>query len=623
MSTRAQPTCPPRTRSRRAARAAGVFLIAGLAVGGAFVAAGAGRQGQRQPERSGASAATSMDLFEVARGDFVITTTATGELRAKVQTDVRNQLEQDTTIVEIVPEGSNVRKGDVLIKLNAERVQTAYDEEKLQVENARSALIQAEEAYQIQISENESSLRAANLKLDLARLDLEKWKKGEVESKRQQLDRDLERATKDEERLRERVEKSRALEEKGYYSKDKLKQDELEWERAQAALEKAKLDKSVYWEFENPRDEKQKTSNVEEAEAELDRVKRQNASRLASKEADLNSRKQAMAIRDQKFKKYAEQLEATTVKAPTDGLVVYASSIDNARWGGDEGPFQVGSRVFPNQNLVVLPDTSEMVAVVRVHESLAGRIRPGQNVSVKVDAAGEKRYTGTVESIGILAEQTNRWMDPNLREYSVRINLEIPESRSEGDAVAAAAAPGGPGSGKPGSGGGHGLKPSMRCEAEIQLGKASDVLHVPIQAVFNEGMMRFVHIAEGGKFARRPVQLGQRSDRFAEVRAGLVEGETVLIRRPEPGEVINRPWEEKELQVVGLKLNEAGVVVPVAGAGGPPGGGRRPGGRPPAGDAPTPPAAATPATTPAATTPAAPVAAPTPAASAAVPAGKS
>lgn len=616
-----------------------VMAVAGAGVGVMALAGGLGRQGAAVPPRGagakgpgapgGASAArgvSSMDVFEVVRGDFDITTNATGELRARNQIDIRNKLEQDTTIMEIVPEGATVKKGEVLIRLNAEKVQTQVDEESLQLENARSALIQAEEQYKIQISENDSADRAGKLKLDLAQLDLDKWLQGEVKSRQQVLQSGLEQAQKDEGRLQERVEKSRTLEAKGYYSKDKLKQDELEWERAQSVLAKADLDKRVYWEFEHKRDERQKSSAVEEAKAELERVARQNAAKLASKEADLNSRRQSMTIREQKHKKFTEQLEATVVTAPSDGLVVYSSSIDNARWGGDEGPFQVGSRVFPNQNLIVLPDTSEMVAAVRVHESLAGRIRPGQTASVKVDAAGEKRFTGKIESIGILAEQTNRWMDPNLREYTVKIALEIPAvvpaSPVASEGLDKAAPPvsnqnpfkdkdkekedaGAPASGTPAAlpprpspspalaqsapaQNGHGLKPSMRCEAEVQLGKAIDVVHVPIQAVFNEGMLRYVHVAEGSRFARRPVQLGLRSDRFAEIRAGVEVGERVLLRKPDAGEINGRPWTEEELKVVGLKFNEQGAVVPIAPApgAGEPGPSRAGGAQPKVGQAP-------------------------------------
>lgn len=524
-----------------------VKLIAGAALGlvaiGAVLAFAAGAASSGRPPAqpaSGAKGAGSLDVYNVAITSFDIATSALGEVRARTQLEIRNPLEADTTILEIVPEGANVKKGDVLVKLNAETIQQRLDQELLNLESSRAQQVEAEESYAIQLSENESSLRAANLKLELAELDLSKWQQGEVESKRQDLDHEVERTTKDEQRLRDKVIKSRELKDKGYYSADQLKQDELAWEQSQAALAKATLARQVYWQFEHPKDERTKRSAVEEAKAELERTKRLNSSRVASKEADRRNKLQSLQIREQLVAKYQKQVDSATITAPQDGLVVYASSLDNARWGGDEGPLQVGSKVWPNQNLIVLPDTSEMIASVRVHESLASKIQPGQTAAIKVDAIGDRKLQGTVEGVGILAEQTSRWMDPNLREYSVRVAIH----RSPDDAQA------------------QQLRPSMRCEAEIQLGRCEDTIAVPVQAIFNEGILRFVYVMdEPGRWVRRPVQLGQRSDRFGQIRAGLEPGDRVLLRKPDAGEVSNRPWDPAELALVGLGFDDRGQIV--------------------------------------------------------------
>lgn len=571
MSTRSGGEPTARARGQKG-RHRWLYWTAGAALGlgslGVFLAtgpgAGAGASAPAKPESGKANKSVgTLDVVEAQRMSFDITTTALGEMKAKNQVELRNELDSETTVTEIVAEGIVVKKGDVLVKLNAESIQQRLDEESLQLETARAQLVEAEQGYAIQVSENDSALRGAQLKLSLAELDLQKWRQGEVESKRQDLDHDLDRTKKDELRLREKLEKSRELQGKGYYSLDQLKQDELAWEQAKAALAKADLAKTVYWQFEHPKDEKTKMSAVDEAKAELDRTIHLNESRLASKDAERKNRQQSLAIREQSVTKYRKQVENAEIVAPQDGLVVYATSVDNNRWGGDEGPLQIGSKVWPNQSLIVLPDTSEMVASVRVHESLASRIRPGQRATVKVDAVGDRRFQGTVEGVGVLAEQTSRWMDPNLREYSVRILID----KDQMDSAAT---------------GGQKLRPSMRCEAEVMLGRVDDAIAVPIQSVFNEGVLRYVHISDGSsRFVRRPVALGQRSDRFAQILAGLKEGERVLLRKPDAGEVVNRPWTSEELAAVGLELDDKGQIVMAAGArgpGGPGGMGRRGGG---------------------------------------------
>ena len=218
------------------------------------------------------------------------------------------------------------------------------------------------------------------------------------------------------------------------------------------------------------------------------------------------------------------------------------------RWGGDEGPLQVGRKDYPTELLIARPDTTEMIASVKVHESLASRLKPGLAASVKIDAASEKRFTGKVETIGILAEQTSRWMDPNLREYTVKIAL---------DAVAVAAAS---------TDKVHGLKPSMRLRSLEHLPGGRSRTRSPSPSrpwhVFSDGLVRYVYLPDGSRFTRRPVQIGQRSERFAEVKVGLQPGQHVLLRKPEAAEVLARPWDAAELAAVGLQLNDQGTVVP-------------------------------------------------------------
>ena len=48
--------------------------------------------------------------------------------------------------------------------------------------------------------------------------------------------------------------------------------------------------------------------------------------------------------------------------------------VDNGRRWDSEEPLQIGRNVYPNEELIILPDTSEMVAVVKIHESLGGTV---------------------------------------------------------------------------------------------------------------------------------------------------------------------------------------------------------------------------------------------------------
>ncbi len=509
--------------------------VAGLAVGGGYLML----RGGAGPGVQSAGARTS-DLVAVKKTSFEIATKCSGELEARNQIEVRSKLESQSTIVELAPEGKSVKAGELLVRLNSDKIEQDILEQTLQVESARAELVAAENGYDIQVNENKSKLRQAESKVTLAQLALEQWEKGDVETKRLELKLASEKATRDLARLEDKLEQSKKLYAQGFLSKNERDLDEIAFTEAKAAVDKSVIATNTYENYTHRQEQETKTSALTEARAEFERVQMNNVIDLASKEAARTNRRKQLAVREEKLKNLQTQLAAATMNAPSDGLVVYATSMNSGRmmFGGNDGPLQIGRQVFPNELLMILPDTSDMMASVRVQESLAGRVRPGQAVTVQVDAAGGKTFAGKVESTSVLAE-TGGWRDPNLREYTVKVALDQPSLL------------------------GAGLKPSMRVDASITLGEVDDALSVPVQAVFNEGQVRYVYVQRGSRFVKSPVKMGRRSDTFAEIAAGVDESDIVLLREPSAGEVIVQPWDKGKLELAGYTVGEDGQ--PVAG----------------------------------------------------------
>ncbi len=535
-----------------------IVAVAVVLVGGVGVAVAT---------RSDATAVGPQDGVELATASvrsFTITTLANGELKAKNQLELRNKVDTRTTILEIIPEGTMARTGDVLVKLNDEELRNRIAEEELQVIEARTNYESAQTAEKIQVSENESKLRAAESKLSIARLTFDQWESGDVVKRRQELQLALERAQKNLERLKNKYENSIELYKKDFLSKDELDRDEIAYIEAVSALKTAELDQKVYDTYQYHKDAEERRRAVEEAEAELERVNEENDINLRAKQANTVNRQRQLQLREEKLAELRNQIEHCVVVAPRDGLVVYGSSVDNDNWRWqNEGGLAVGRDVGPNDLLIVLPDTTEMTASVKVHESIAGRVRPGQAVSVKIEAV-DQTVPAVVQSIGVLAE-SGGWRDPNRREYTVKIDLDPDAARSAG-----------------------GLKPTMRCEARIELGRVNDVLAIPVQAVFNEGPVRYVIRARAdGRFDRVPVMLGRTSDTDAEILKGVSAGDRVLLRDPKPGEVANpSSWDEAALTAAGYILDENGKpMIDFAAMMRERGGGRAPGGQRPSGGA--------------------------------------
>lgn len=466
--------------------------------------------------------------------DFDVEVIATGVLAASKQIEVKSDLETESSLTELVAEGTLVRTGDVLARLNVEDIERRALDAERNLETARSELAVAETQYDIQLNENESARRKAELDADLADLEMRKWEQGDVRSKRQGLDVKLDAAVRNLARLSESVEKMRALVDEGFETRNKLQQEEIELRRAEAEVATARLEIEVYEEFEHPRDRRQKESALTEARAALGRTLQRNERQVTQASARKQSAAQMVSLREAELEKLRRQIESGVIRAPSEGLVIYGSTLQ-PRWWDNQGPLAVGKRVQRGELIAALPDTSAMVAAVKVHESVAGRIRPGQRATVRVEAAGGQSVAAEVLSVGLLAESQG-WINEQVREYTVKLALER---------------------------NGLELRPSMRCEAVIRLDRVERALAVPIEGVFFEGPVSYVCLVEGGAIARRPVKLSRKSERLAEVITGLGEGDRVLVRAPKPGEVRVVPWEAGELAAVGLRVGGDGKIVPI------------------------------------------------------------
>lgn len=509
----------PRNSPVVAARRGGIIakslvalaVIAGAAWGGFLMLSG--DSAETAPE-------DRADLALVTIGGFEVINVASGELEARKQTEIRSPIQGRTTITEIVPEGSFVNEGDLLVRLSTDEIEKQFDSEMLQLEAAKSALISAENALAIQISDNESGLSKAQLDLQLAELELKKWREGDHPTKLLELETTLDAAQRQKDRLSDKLDRSKTLFEREFLSSDELRNDEIAYLRAEADLEIARVKLETYKSIEVNKERQRLESDVEEKKKQIDRVKSKNASGLAQKEATLTNSRRTLALRQEKVDELEEQIQAAEITAPTAGLVVYATSVGNNRWRND-GPLNVGYEVRHNEELIILPDTSEIMAAIKIHESLIGRVRPGQPARIKIDARRDTVFTGTVESIGIMAE-SGGWRDPNLREYEVKIALDL-------------------------QGADHGLKPSMRAEASVVLGNVEGATIVPVQGVFTEGRTNYVYTPEGSSYRRVPVAIGRRSDAYAEVLGGIEEGMQVALLAPSVNRVIDEEFDEETI----------------------------------------------------------------------------
>jgi RND family efflux transporter MFP subunit len=131
----------------------------------------------------GAKTSEKAALFSARRGPLEITVLEGGSLQAQESQEIKCEVRvgyQGTKILRIVEEGYQVNEDDVktnkvLVELDSSDLQKQIVQQEIQYQSAVASLIDAEQNYEIQLSQNRSDIKDAEQKARFARLDFDKF----------------------------------------------------------------------------------------------------------------------------------------------------------------------------------------------------------------------------------------------------------------------------------------------------------------------------------------------------------------------------------------------------------------------------------------------------------------
>lgn len=456
--------------------------------------------------------------YQVKRGDFTVSIVEAGTLSAVSEVVIRNEVEGVARIISIVPEGSLVKKGDLLVELDSSGAEDQLNQQQINFEKAKFGVQQAEAQLEIMRSATNSDYLAALLKVKFAKIDRDKYLEGqqlvdiiEASNKVVQVQAQLS-FNKD------TFINSTNLAAKGYETKQKVDGDRLTLLNSQNAEIVATNGVWMLERFDIPKLREKYDSDVLQAEQELERVVNQNLRKMAQYEADLLTQKNTLALSEQKLERDKKNLTATKIYAPQDGLVVYQVSENRF---SSESLIEGGATVRNRQELIKLPDLSRMKLVVKVHESHVNMVRRGMPAYVVLDSAPDQRFTGIVDRVAPLPDSQSRWGNPNLKVYNTEVHItdDMPD-----------------------------VKPGVSAKAEILITNIADTISVPIQAVTTLKGKQVVYVLSGNKHEPRPIEVGLFNTKLIQITQGLQAGERVLL---------SPPFDTQEKDLEGGILDEA------------------------------------------------------------------
>jgi HlyD family secretion protein len=437
----------------------------------------------------------------VTRGKFRKIVSLTAEVRPYQPVTVAAECYLRCRIIEMVPEGTLVKKGDVVMRLDATELEGRMKDRQLRMIRYQNLRDRADAQEQIQASTNQSSLSAAQWKSQLADGALLEWEQAEYQQLLTELNDDCRLSRENLATVDNEYEYVRELARKGIRSWGDVERVGYGLQRAQRDLDLARGRKNLLRKF----DQKRRTVSLQTAAS----IARNNVARaeLKNSVALTNARlltvkyERSLGIYRGSYEQYKQSVEACTITAPVDGEVAYANSWSRQSHGSKY--IEVGNEVRHRQDLFSLIDRRQQKLKGRVTDRFASVIQAGQKVDFKVSGSDEvlKAHVSWISPHAFARSSYT----PDLRDHWVEILIDEPLDR-----IAE-------------------LSPRQDVDATILIDGRSHVLQVPVHSVIEyKGQMVILRkTREGNKL--QPITIGQTTDEVIEITAGANEGDEVYV----------------------------------------------------------------------------------------------
>ncbi len=429
----------------------------------------------------------SVTTVKAAQGNFEVVVNVMGKLAAVKSVPVMAEVYGQ--VVYIAPNGSEVKKGDIVAELDMPRMLRHVRQQEREYQ-------QAVDNFENKKRELSAGVERARIALEKAKQDLEQYRAQqavELGEKQRQKEKDTAELTLSQQRF----DRQQKLSNEGLVPKREvelataqLKSKEYQLERETKALELAEAQKSS--------EELDKQAAVTTAEAELARAE-------SSQEFELQNAQMELQIRKTQLDRVQEEFSKSIIRAPAAGIVVLEE-----QWQGRgmrRRPIQPGDQVWESRPIATIPDLSKMQVEVELPQEQARMVKRKQKVVVMIEALPGTRLEGEVEEVSQTASESTlagTGIPSGERKFQSKISLKNLK--------------------------GARVRPGMTAHAKIIIERLPKAVSVPLECVFERDERHIVYVRRGETFKEVEVELGQENDNAVVIKKGLKGGEQVALR---------------------------------------------------------------------------------------------
>jgi multidrug efflux pump subunit AcrA (membrane-fusion protein) len=172
---------------------------------------------------------------------------------------------------------------------------------------------------------------------------------------------------------------------------------------------------------------------------------------------------------------------------------------------GGEQEFREGDRAWPGASILEMPDLSSIHLEARLEEADRGRLNPGQDATIRIEAVPGRDFKARIDRISLLARAdfSSGWPPP--RNFDLGLVLLEVDPR---------------------------IRPGMTAVARISTERIPGVTLVPAEAIFQRDGSPVVYKLSGSEFEEQIVEVSRRGREQAIVTKGVAPGDRIATRRP-------------------------------------------------------------------------------------------
>ena len=391
--------------------------------------------------------------------------------------------------------------GALLVKFEDADLREKILFQEKSVADAERDLGNAEKDLALRRIETASANRQAALDVEFAQQDLDRYIEGDTPLQLLKMEGDIALAEEEIKRAEEKLASTRKLREKGYATSLEVQSNELTIKKQQNSITQTKKQQELFLKFEQPQQKKRYEAKLDQATVEEQRTIQKSNTLVESAEGTVLRRSEGLKAQQERLVLYKEQLIKSEMRAPQDGLVIYARS--SSRY--NDTYIKEGALIRKGYSVIDLPDISELMAVVQVHESFVRHIKTGQKAVVRIDSLPDREFRGVVRHVAPTPDARRKYYE-NISVYDTHVWIQDENSQLPED-----------------------LKPGVSAKAEIIVAELNDVMMVPVQSVTTYKGQKVVQVKRGENVVVVPVKTGQFNNRFIEIKDGLKEGDQVSL----------------------------------------------------------------------------------------------